>query len=312
MNCADTSVINALELRGLSKSYGTHAAVDQVDLSLATGESLAIIGHNGAGKTTLMKLVLGLTRPSAGTIRRQSRRDGIPDGGGPNDSVGFLPESVAFPGTISARQMLLFYARLKHSGKRQCEELLSLVGLADAADQKISTFSKGMRQRLGLAQALLGTPDLLLLDEPTSGLDPFLRAHFYEIIGARQAAGTSVIISSHALTEIEARTDRIVIMKNGRIIVQGSLAQLRQQAALPIHILVRHQPGQAGALITGTGDYSPPRALADDQLEFSCNEQQKLGLLHQLSAREGNVLDIIVRPPRLDDLYTHFVNGDTQ
>lgn len=302
--------MKTLELTDLSRFYGTQVAVDGVSLSLDAGESLAIIGHNGAGKTTLMKLILGLTRPSAGRIERWSYSTGSQQAQTCGESIGFLPESVAFPGTISGRQMLRFYARLKHVKHRQCEELLDLVGLADAAGNRIDTYSKGMRQRLGLAQALLGSPDLLLLDEPTSGLDPFLRQHFYQIIGTRQAAGTSVIIASHALTEIEARTDRIAIMKSGRLLEQGSLEQLRHRAALPVRILVRHQPGCGDSLLANIASDVTVTARDDNLLELACDDEHKLTLLHQLTNRRDLVDDVIVRPPQLDDLYTHFVNGD--
>jgi Cu-processing system ATP-binding protein len=302
--------MNTLELNRLSKTYGKHTAVDSVDLSLGAGESLAIIGHNGAGKTTLIKLILGLTRPSVGTIKRWSYVSGSRQAQGSSESIGFLPESVAFPGTITGSQMLRFYARLKRCNRHQCDELLELVGLSDAADNKINTYSKGMRQRLGLAQALLGTPDLLLLDEPTSGLDPFLRRHFYEIIGARQAAGTSIIISSHALTEIEARTDRIAIMKAGRLLVQGSLEELRRKAALRVHILVRHIPGQADKLLANVASDVLVEQKGEDQLHIACRDDQKLAIVHELTAQRDIILDVILRPPQLDDLYTHFINGD--
>jgi len=302
--------MKTLELKELSRLYATQAAVDGVNLSLGAGESLAVIGHNGAGKTTLMKLILGLTRPSAGSIERWSYRSGSAQAQTCSESIGFLPESVAFPGTLTGRQMLRFYARLKRVNHRQCEELLDLVGLTDAAGNRISTYSKGMRQRLGLAQALLGSPDLLLLDEPTSGLDPFLRQHFYQIIGTRQAAGASVIISSHALTEIEARTDRIVIMKSGRLLEQGSLEHLRHKAALPVRILVRHKPGCGDSLLAHISREASVTARDEEQLELACAEEQKLNLLHQLTSQRDIVTDVVARPPPLDDLYAHFVNAD--
>ena len=312
MNCADTTYMNTLQLSGLTKLYGHQAAVENLDLSLGAGESLAIIGHNGAGKTTLMKLILGLTRPSAGKIERWACAAGTRTVVASDDAIGFLPESVAFPGTISGQQMLRFYARLKGASRRQCDDLLDLVGLADAAGQRINTYSKGMRQRLGLAQALLGSPDLLLLDEPTSGLDPFLRSHFYDIIRARQTAGTSVIISSHALTEIEARTDRIAIMKQGRLLEQGSLASLRSKAALPVRIAVSCHSGGEDKLRTALPAACPLERVTPDKLVLSCAEEDKLNLLHLITGLQDAVKDVAVRPPRLDDLYAHFVNGDRE
>jgi Cu-processing system ATP-binding protein len=178
LNATELPFVERLRLQGLCKTYGSHKAVDNIDLTLERGQSLAIIGHNGAGKTTLMKLILGLTRANAGQIKLRSSSVEDARVRENREAIGFLPESVSFPGTVSGRQMLRFYARLKKVPKRECESLLDQVGLTAAAGQKINTYSKGMRQRLGLAQALLGKPDLLLLDEPTSGLDPFLRRYF--------------------------------------------------------------------------------------------------------------------------------------
>ncbi|WP_238946675.1 ABC transporter ATP-binding protein [Seongchinamella unica] len=309
MNCGGKMASSALEIQGLEKRYGEQAAVDGVDLQLAPGESLAIIGHNGAGKTTLMKLILGLTRPSAGTIQRWSWRGGAPRPAAASEGIGFLPESVNFPGAVSGGQRLRFYARLKGAGKQECAQLLELVGLSDAADRKINTYSKGMRQRLGLAQALLGSPELLLLDEPTSGLDPFLRQHFYAIIGQRQAAGASVIISSHALTEIEARTDRIAIMQRGRVLALGSLATLREQAALPVEIKVRHTAVPMAELEALAAGAATLQSMGELSTRFSCTESEKLALLQRLSARPDIVQDLSLHPPGLDDLYAYFVNG---
>lgn len=307
MNCPETATATALVIDRLSKRYGDSIAVDNVSLTLDSGESLAVIGHNGAGKTTLMKLVLGLTRPSSGCVTRGAYLGDT--NAAPGQAVGFLPESVAFPGALRGSQVLAFYARLKRADRQQCDELLDLVGLAGAAEQRVDTYSKGMRQRLGLAQALLGSPRLLLLDEPTSGLDPFLRRHFYDIVGTRQKAGTAVIVSSHALTEIEARTDRIAIMGNGRLLELGSLEQLRHKAGLPVQLRVIHRPGAHDAILSRTSTAITSVRISDNQFTIACGEDEKLGLLHELTAQQDKVLDITVASPRLDDLYAHFVNG---
>ncbi len=217
--------VNALELCDISKAYGDNRVVNAVNLTVAAGESLAVIGHNGAGKTTLMKLILGLTRPSSGSIRVWNNTLTARRTAAQYEPMGFLPETVAFNGGMTARRVLSFYARLKNQPSAQCDELLELVGLTAAAERRIGTYSKGMRQRLGLAQALLGKPRLLLLDEPTTGMDPFLRRHFYRIIRDRQNAGTTILLASHALTEIEAQTDRVVIMQQGRLLIHNCVTQ---------------------------------------------------------------------------------------
>ena len=147
-------IANTLELRGVGKTYGRHQVIQQLDLSIGGGESLALIGHNGAGKTTLIKLLLGLTRPSCGSIHLWGQALNGGRHTQARDAVGFLPETVSFHPGMSGRQMLRFYARLKGEPLRQCDQLLQLLGLGAAADRLIRTYSKGMRQRLGLGVAI--------------------------------------------------------------------------------------------------------------------------------------------------------------
>lgn len=303
------TVAHTLELCDINKAYGDQPVIRSLNLTVRAGESLAVIGHNGAGKTTLMKLILGLTQPSSGSIRLWNTVLTKRRTAAQYEPIGFLPETVAFNGGMTARHILKFYARLKRQPLTQCDELLELVGLSAVACHRVNTYSKGMRQRLGLAQALLGKPRLLLLDEPTSGMDPFLRRHFYRIIGDRQAAGTTILLASHALTEIEAQTDRVVIMKAGRCLIQGTLDELRATASLPTQICVTTQGRQIDALLQAIGSDAAHRKVNDDQIEFSCTEANKLTLLQRITQEQKYIEDIRMVPPRLDDLYTHFVNG---
>src|SRR5579859_627099 len=206
----------AATLEGVTKLYGRQAAVEAVDLVLRPGETLALAGHNGAGKSTLIKLMLGLIRPTQGRLAVLGQDPAAGGAASARLEIGYLPENVAFDPAMTGAETLAFYARLKRQPVARNAELLERVGIAKAAAQRVGTYSKGMRQRLGLAQALLGTPRLLLLDEPTSGLDPALRQSFYEIVRALRDQGAAVLLSSHALTEIEAQVDRIVIMNRGR------------------------------------------------------------------------------------------------
>ncbi len=163
-----------VEIQRATKRYGTIEAVRDVSLALDPGETVALVGHNGAGKTTLFKLMLGLARPSVGTIRVLGE-DPAAGEFAARRRLGYLPESVSFNAALTGREVLSFYARLKDEPVTKTLELLDRVGLASASARRIGTYSKGMRQRLGLAQALIGEPKLLLLDEPTTGLDPALR-----------------------------------------------------------------------------------------------------------------------------------------
>jgi Cu-processing system ATP-binding protein len=306
MNKVDrqTTTDAALTLSAVCKQYGKRCVVNNVNIQVAPGESLAIIGHNGAGKTTLMKLILRLSRPTSGEITHGVNKHESAKAAATR--IGFLPEVVAFPANVTGLYMLGFYARLKGQPIQQVNELLELVGLEDAAKRRIGTYSKGMRQRLGLAQALLGAPELLLLDEPTSGLDPFLRRSFYEIINQCQRAGTAIIISSHALTEIEAQTDRIAILHQGMVVTQGSLTQLRDKANLPVLFELETAIDSDNSFFEQICNRFNGRRLSATRLCIEVPLEEKMSMIAQLSQRQ-DICDIAVNPPGLDALYSHYV-----
>jgi Cu-processing system ATP-binding protein len=303
----------AIELAAVSKRYGAKQVVDEVDLAVEQGECLALLGHNGAGKTTLMKLMLGLTRPSAGQIRVQGEDPGDAGAAQRRSRLGYLPENVVFHDAMTGREVLTFYARLKQQPPRLCEELLERVGLGAAAGRRVRTYSKGMRQRLGLAQALLGDPRLLFLDEPTTGLDPALRRQFYQQLGELRRQGVTTLISSHALTEIESRSNRVAIMNRGRLLVSGTLEDLRQRARLPVrlHLTVAAE-AQAGLIERLGPDLSPERGEGAI-LMLRCQPDDKMALLRRVAELGPVVRDLEIHQPGLEDLYAHFSdNGDPQ
>jgi Cu-processing system ATP-binding protein len=298
----------AVALRGVCKRYGAKEVVREVDLAIEPGESLALLGHNGAGKTTLIKLMLGLTRPSAGSVRVLGEDPTAASSVRLRHVVGFLPENVAFHDAMTGREVLAFYARLKRAPATECEALLERVGLAEAARQRVRTYSKGMRQRLGLAQALLGHPQLLLLDEPTTGLDPALRRKFYDLIKAMQHTGTTVLLCSHALTEIEARTDRVAIMKQGKLTVCGTLEELRRQTRLPVRIRMSVTPGEAGTVAERLGDKVEFHKVNACRLDLWCFATDKMEVLRRITDMGNSVQDVDILPPRLEDIYAHFTD----
>lgn len=301
-----TSIIN---IEAASKTYGPTVAVDTLNLTVRRGECLALIGHNGAGKTTLFKMLLGLTPCSAGQIRVREREPQHPSN---RWAVAYLPEVVAFPGALKGIELLQFYGDLKNRPRSECDELLELVGLADAARHRVSTYSKGMRQRLGLAQVLLGNPEIILLDEPTSGLDPAVKKQFYAIIEDCKQKGATILISSHALSEIETRVDRIAILRRGKLVQTGTLDELRRRANLPVQFRVFTQDGQVEGLINALQGDLPWTRINAHCLEFQCPPEQKLSLLQSVSRAELDVSDIEIIPPNLDDLYMHFAGQDTE
>lgn len=292
--------------RGLIKRYGAATALDGLTLDVPEGELLALLGHNGAGKTTAMKLLLGLTRPSAGEARVLGATPGTPAAVAQRRAIGFLPENVSFGDAMTGFEALFFYARLKGEGTPAVRELLDRVGLAAAAGNRIRTYSKGMRQRLGLAQALLGRPRLLLLDEPTTGLDPVLRRTFFGFVEDLKRAGTTVILSSHVLTELELRTDRIAILRHGRLVACDTLDGLRRRAGLPVRIRLKAPPEQAESLARVAGPASRITLVNGRTVELAVDAQDKMAAVRGLTAGTSGVEDLDILPPSLEDIYAVF------
>src|SRR5690606_162002 len=181
-------------------------------------------------------------RPSAGSVAIGATDPAGRQGAQARRAIGFLPENVAFHGAMTGHELMRFYARLKGASCAHNAELLARVGIADAAHRRVATYSKGMRQRLGIAQALIGEPRLLLFDEPTSGLDPASRQAIYETSDRLRAAGATVLISTHALAEVGERVDRAAIMHRGRLLAAGTLADLRRGARTEVRIALAVRP----------------------------------------------------------------------
>ena len=243
--------------------------------------------------------MLGFLKPRSGTI---TVAGGAPGAARARTAVSYLPEAVAFPKALTGAEVLGYFARLKGEKPAGVRHLLDTVGIADAAQRKVGTYSKGMRQRLGLAQALIGRPELLLLDEPTSGLDPISRRDFYAIIDRISAEGTAVLLSSHSLTEIEARTDRVAILSKGRLVAEGPLAELSRRAALPVVIRVRAAEGDADEVCARLGG----QRFNGCSVVLSCSADEKLGLIARASALGERIADIEIATPSLDDVYKFY------
>jgi Cu-processing system ATP-binding protein len=295
-----------VDIAQATKNYGTIEAVRDVSLVLQPGETVALVGHNGAGKTTLLKLMLGLARPTSGSIRVLGE-DPAAGEFAARRWLGYLPESVSFNAALTGFEVLAFYARLKNEPVAITLPLLDRVGLSSAAARRIGTYSKGMRQRLGLAQALIGQPQLLLLDEPTTGLDPALRHEFYEIVQELRDRGATVVLSSHALTELEERTERVVILNRGVVVANGSLDELRRLAKLPTKIRLWIDPGQGAKLSSLIGPVANWREVNGHMVEFDAGPKETIELIRRATCAESPAEDVAVVPPTLDELYAHFL-----
>jgi Cu-processing system ATP-binding protein len=295
----------------VTKEYGRVKAVRAASFELNQGELVALIGHNGAGKTTLMKLMLGLIRPTGGSVEVLGDNPAAGEFAG-RRQLGYLPENVSFDSALTGRETQAFYARLKRQPVAKALDLLESVGLGPAARRRVGTYSKGMRQRLGLAQALIGHPRVLLLDEPTSGLDPELRQTFYDIIERLAAEGATVLLSSHALTELEERAGRVIIMNRGDKVADGSIERLRHIARLPTRIRLKVAglaPSEMPSWVPGDATC---RRLNGHTVEIDAAPERKIELLHRATAAGNSVDDVDVVPPTLDELYAHFLRQSEQ
>ncbi|MGB7422692.1 MAG: ABC transporter ATP-binding protein [Comamonas sp.] len=291
----------AVQVERVCKAYGPLRALDDVSLTLAPASCTVLVGHNGAGKSTLIKLLLGLIEPDAGRVQVLGSRPAGRAGARARRAVGYLPETVALYPSLTGAETLAFYARLKGVSTAGNAALLERVGIGDAAARRVGGYSKGMRQRLALAQALLGEPRLLLLDEPTSGLDPASRGLFYEIVEELRARGAAILLSTHALAELERHADRVVVLRHGHKIGDGTLAELQRHSALPVRVRV--------TLDAAVGERTGWLRIDAHRYERCCTAADKLATLQAAQGLPG-VTDIEVFSPSLDEIYAHMLSRE--
>jgi ABC-2 type transport system ATP-binding protein len=227
------AVPDALAVTDLRKRYGANEALKGVSLVVGGGELVGLLGPNGAGKSTLVKIACGLVRASGGSATLAGEPAGSPAA---NRSLGYLAELFRFPDWLSADELLALHQRLAASdgGARERGELLELVGLADVARRRVGAMSKGMQQRLGIAQAMIGSPRLLLLDEPTSALDPAGRRTVRELLETLRSRGVAVLLNSHLLSEVELVCDRVAIIARGEVVAAGTPAELSRAGGVEV------------------------------------------------------------------------------
>jgi ABC-2 type transport system ATP-binding protein len=276
-----------IETQGLRKQFGTTVAVSDLSLQVGEGEIFGFLGPNGAGKTTAIKMLLALVEPTSGT----GRVLGAPLGDrAARARIGFLPEHFRFHETLTGTELLRFHGRLYGlrgvSLDARIDRLLTRVDLVDAADRPLRGYSKGMLQRVGLAQALLNDPQLVFLDEPTSGLDPFGRLLVRGIIDELRADGATVFLNSHLLGEVEATCDRVVFVKRGRVVEERRLSAPTELLDVEIRV------SSAGALAKGDGPVTA--AILDGLSRFGTNIGQPRPDLIALRTETDAVVPAIV------------------
>jgi ABC-2 type transport system ATP-binding protein len=273
-----------LSRESLEKRYGATVALGGVDLAAESGELLGLLGPNGAGKSTLTKIACGLVRATGG----RAEVEGAPAGSAPaRAAIGYLAELFRFPDWLTADELIGLHQDLAGSGggAAEREELLGLVGLEDARAVKVAAMSKGMQQRLGIAQALVGSPRLLMLDEPTSALDPVGRRVVRELLGEMRRRGVAVVLSSHLLSEVELVCDRVAILVGGRIVASGTPAELARPRGVEVE--------------TGSGVRSFPEASREDVPR----------IVAELVSTGEQVYDVSLLASTLEDAYLEAVGA---
>ena len=302
-----------VELKDLGKEFSGLSVLRNINLAIAPGEILGLFGHNGAGKSTLMKICLGVVKPSSGSVLVMGHSPTANDSHHYRCQFGYLPENVSFYDQLSGQEVLNYFSRLKGSSKKDVQRLLEKVGLAQVAGRAVKTYSKGMRQRLGLAQALLGEPKLLLLDEPTIGLDPVATNDFYSTVDRLKSGGCAVILCSHVLPGVESHIDRAMILNQGQQLALGTLEELRIAASLPVEIDAYGLTETDFTAVLADNrddrilqDRQPKGGVASNGVQrLLVPQDQKLTVLRRLVGCTS-LKNIELRQPSLETLYRHY------
>ncbi|HLF26735.1 MAG TPA: ABC transporter ATP-binding protein [Anaerolineae bacterium] len=308
------SVSSAIETSHLRKVYGRKAAVADLTLSVAQGEVFGFLGPNGAGKTTAIKMLLGLAAPTSGEARLLGKPIGDPAA---RAQVGFLPEHFRFHDWLTGAEFLHLHGRLYQMNpadrQRRVPELLTRVGLEEHADKRLRGYSKGMLQRIGLAQALLNRPAVVFLDEPTSGLDPVGRILVRDIIRELREQGTTVFLNSHLLSEVEITCDRVVFIKHGVVIRTVGLKELGQ-GAVPVEVRTGPLPLDPAArtdLLAGLARWGRAVHIDTDRLHLTVDDEKALPEIARWLIGQGiDLYGLIPRRASLEELFLQIIGMD--
>lgn len=285
-------------LHSIRKRYGREEVLRGVDLGLEKGSIVGLVGDNGSGKSTLLKILAGILRPDAGALNAPTGRP----------RVGYMPENCQWYPYLTGAQVLRYFGRYTGATPAEQAEVLARVGLWEARDKKVRAYSKGMRQKLGLAQAISGAPDLLVLDEPTNGLDPHGIIDFYAILHERVAAGTTVILSSHLLTELDGRITHLALLYGGTIVTSGPCDRLMAASRLPHHVSLQDLPDAALKSLQ-EGPWQTQRQGTG--LELTLPKSQLSAFWRRAAALGAPLDNLRLQGPTLDDLYLHIMARQT-
>ena len=303
------SSVPAIQTVDVHKRYGATHALRGVSLTVGRGEVFGFLGPNGAGKSTIVKIILGLVQASGGEVRVLGHPAGSLQA---RRAIGFLPETFRFQDWMRASELMDFHGRIagvaRKRRRRRGAELLSLVGLGEHANQRLSTFSKGMQQRVGLAQALISDPPVVILDEPTSALDPIGRREVRDLIRSLRSTGTTVFLNSHLLSEIELVCDRVAVITHGSVVASGALAELLRPRQVALRL-----GGGAGEALESVRDEFGDADFHDGRYTLPVSEDAVVAMLVKRMAEAGvPIYDVQLRSETLEDLFVRLAQTSEQ
>jgi ABC-2 type transport system ATP-binding protein len=302
----------AIETRGLTKRYGDTLAVDNLDLKITQGEVFGLLGPNGSGKTTTILMMLGLTEPTAGQVRVLDF-DPARQPLSVKSRVGYLPDQIGFYDDLTARQNLIYIAKLngirRSEYERRIADALERVGLAEHGDQAVKTFSRGMRQRLGVADLLIKQPAIMIMDEPTLGLDPEAARDFLDVIRGFKQEGITILLPSHLLYQVQAVCDRVGLFHQGRMMLEGSVRELAREVLGGGYRVLVEARGPADVLEPALA--ALPHAL---EVEHNQNGTYMVAADEDIRAQAakaviqagGELVSLSMEEPNLDDVYATY------
>ena len=304
-----------VQARDLRKAYGRVQAVDGLTLAIQEGEIYGLLGPNGSGKTTTILILLGLTEPSGGQVQVAGfnpTREALKV----KRIVGYLPENVGFYEDLTARENLRYIARLNgipdRDSKKRIQEVLEQVGLSEVADRPVGTYSRGMRQRLGIADVLIKQPKLAILDEPTTGIDPEGASQLLDmIVQMRDERGMTILLSSHLLHQVQRVCDRVGIMHRGKLVAEGTVDELGSQSAdegLELELQVR---GLGPELVAALEALDGVREVTSDgdRLRVACDRDVRAQIARVVVEKGAELLELRRRAFTLEEIYLRYFQG---
>ncbi|MCW5736910.1 MAG: ABC transporter ATP-binding protein [Enhydrobacter sp.] len=305
-----TRADTVIEARGLLKLYGATRAVDSIDLSIRRGEIFGLLGPNGAGKTTTILMMLGLTETSGGSVDVLGF-DPVRQPLEVKRRVGYLPDAVGFYDHLTARENLLYTARLLSIPRRETDarimEAMRSVQLADVVDKRVSTFSRGMRQRLGIAEIVMKRAEVAILDEPTSGLDPHATFELLEMIRGLKKAGVAVLISSHLLDRVQSVCDRVALFNRGKIALMGTVVELANKVLGAGHpILVEASGVDVPAALRGLEGLQQVVPEGVGAWKVMADREIRATVAKRIVAAGGSLTRLAELQPSLEEVYTRY------